>query len=56
MDVCVSVCVADFVVVNLGKPVVSGNGTGVRKDKTADRIGNCGVLFYAPVIDFNIVI
>ena len=56
MDRCASVCFRDFIVVDLGKPVVGCVSTGVRKDQTADRIGNGGILLDTPVIDLQVVV
>ena len=56
VDVCVSVSRTDFVVIDFGKPVVSCDSTGVRKDKTAYRVCYCGVFLNSPVVDLDIVV
>ena len=56
MNICISVSICNFFVVNLRKPVVSSNCTGVGKDKTTNRICNCGVFLNTPVVDLNVVV
>ena len=56
MNVCVAVGVGDFVIIDFREPVVGGDRSGVGKNQSADGLGDGGVFFYAPVIDFNIVI
>ena len=46
----------DLVVVDLGEPVVGGDGTGVGEDQTADGIGDGGVLLHAPVGVLDVLI
>ena len=56
MNVGVAVCVADFFVVNFAEPIVGGDSARVGKDKSADGIGNGGVLFYTPVLEFYVTV
>ena len=56
MDFGVAVRVADFFVVNFRQPVVGGDSAGVAENKTADGVGNGGVFFDAPVVDFEVVV
>ena len=55
MDIRVAMSLFDFFVVDFGKPVVGGDRAAVGKDKSADGIGNGGVLLHTPVVDFKIV-
>ena len=56
MNIGVSVCVADFLVVHFAEPIVCGDCAGVAEDKSAYRIRNGGVFLYSPVVDFKIVV
>ena len=56
MDIGISVCFFNLVVVYFRKPIVSRDGAGVRKNKSADRICNRTVFLYAPVGNVNIAV
>ena len=56
VDFRIAVGVGDLAVVDLGKPVVGGDGAGVGKDQAAHGIGDGGVFLDAPVVDFEVVV
>lgn len=56
MDVRIAMGIGDFVVVNFGKPIVRGNGSGVRKNQAADRIGYRRIFLDAPVGSFYVAV
>ena len=56
VNLCASVRIGNFLIVNLGQPVVSGYRARVAQNKTADRISNGRVFFYAPVGRFYIAV
>ena len=56
MNICITVCIGDLVVINFGQPVVCSDGAGVGKDQSAHGIGDRGVFLDTPVIDVHIVI
>ena len=56
MNVCVSVRVCDFVVIDFGEPVIRGNCAGVGKNQSPDGIGDGGIFLDAPVCGFDVFI
>ena len=56
VDVGLLVSLMDLRIVDLGKPVVRSNGTGVVKNQTADGIRNGGVLLNTPVLLMDITV
>ena len=56
MDIGVAVSIGDFPVVDFGEPIVSGDGTGVGKDKATDGIGDGGILLNTPVGDAKVAV
>ena len=51
-----AVRLGDLVVVDLGEPVVGGDGAGVGEDEAAHGVGDGGVLLDAPVVDLEVVV
>ena len=45
-----SVCLADLLVVDFGKPVVGGDSTTVGENETTDGVVDSTVLLYSPVL------
>ena len=56
VEVAVAVGVGDFVVIDLGQPVVGSDGAGVGEDQAAHGVGDGGVLLDAPVHDLEVLI
>src|SRR5699024_10343543 len=56
VDLRVAVGVGDLLVVDLGEPVVGGDGPGVGENEAAHRVGDGGVLLYPPVVDLQVVV
>ena len=56
MNVCISVCIGNFFIINFGKPVVGGDSTGIAQNKTTDGIGDGRIFFNTPVGNLNIAV
>ena len=56
MNVAVAVCVGDLLIVDLAEPVVGGDGAGVGEDKSADGVGDGGVLLDTPVESAEVLV
>ena len=56
MNIGVSVSLCDFLVVDLGKPVVGSDSARVAEDKSADGICDGGVFLNTPVVYVKIVV
>ena len=56
MQIAVSVCFGNFLIINFRKPIVCSNGTRVAENKSANRIGNGGVFLNTPVGDINVTV
>ena len=56
MEITVAVCFGNFIIIDLGKPVVCGDSAAVGKNETADGIGDGGVFLYSPVGDVEILV
>ena len=56
MKVCVSVRVCDFVVIDLGEPVIRGDRAGIGENQSSDGIGDGGIFLDAPIGGFDVFI
>ena len=56
VDLRVAVGVGNLLVVDLGEPVVGGDGPGVGENEAAHRVGDGGVLLHPPVVDLQVVV
>ena len=52
----VAVGVGHLLVIDLGEPVVGGDGAGVGQDEASHRVGDGGVLLHPPVVDLEVVV
>ncbi len=56
VNVRIPVGIGDFLVVNLGKPVIGRDGAGVGQNQSAHRVGYGGVFLHTPVQTVHIIV